>query len=114
MTRILRLSLVLTLVLCCPSGLALAAGSARPAGALGPLHFKSPTSMTPLTPARTQGTSLLNPSMPRPTWLADSDPDCESACSDQFMQCCTYGGCEQCSCQLALCRASCGDPWYGC
>ncbi|HEY2289215.1 MAG TPA: hypothetical protein VGM86_00815 [Thermoanaerobaculia bacterium] len=42
------------------------------------------------------------------------DPDCESACSDQFLQCCTYGGCEQCSCQLALCRAGCGDPWYGC
>ena len=115
MTRILRLSLVLTLVLCCVSSLALAAGTSRPAGTLVPLHLKSPALMTPLAPAKTpQGTSSLNPSTPRPTWMSDVDPDCDSACFDQFRECCTYGGCEQCSCQLALCRSYCGVPWYGC
>ena len=108
--RISRLPLVLTLVLCCVAALALSAAPSRPAGTRAPALHKPPTPPAPVTPAKaTQGKSPV-----KPIWLADTDTDCEIACFDGFYQCCTYGACEQCSCQLALCRAYCGDPYYGC
>ena len=115
MTRTLRLTLVLTLAFCCIAALAMAAGSARPAGARGPAFHKAPAPAAPSTSAKTpQSPPALSGSQLRAILLADSDPDCLAYCSDQWTQCCTYGGCEQCSCQLALCRASCGEPYYGC
>ncbi|HEY3572090.1 MAG TPA: hypothetical protein VGP73_29455 [Thermoanaerobaculia bacterium] len=43
------------------------------------------------------------------------DPDCESACQDQYYQCASgCSACDSCSCQLAYCRVDCGDPFTGC
>jgi len=46
---------------------------------------------------------------------AASDWDCEQACFDDYMQCASgCSACDQCSCQLAYCRAGCGVPFQGC
>src|SRR5882757_509450 len=86
----------------------MAAETPRPENAPIPSFLKSQPLVTPDFSAQS-----FTQKQPQPKWM-DSDPDCEAACFDQWNQCCTYGGCEQCSCQLALCRAGCGDPWYGC
>jgi hypothetical protein len=106
------MTLALTLVFCCAAPLALAAGAPGPADPPRPSLLQSQPLFALLVSAKApQGTSSLD--RPQPKWM-DVDPECDAACFDQFTQCCTYGGCEQCSCQLALCRSSCGVPWYGC
>jgi len=110
MSRILKMSLVLALVLgsVAPLWAASAPGNAdlpQPAKAPLPAFLQAQPNVSPASPAvQTQ---------PQPKWM-DAYADCEAACFDGWNQCCTYGGCEQCSCQLALCRAGCGDPYYGC
>jgi hypothetical protein len=114
MPRIVKMSLVLTFVLCCVAPLARAAGTSRPENAPGPSFLQSQPLVTPNLSAKAQqGTSPFAQPQPQPKWM-DEYADCEASCFDGWNQCCTYGGCEQCSCQLALCRAGCGDPYYGC
>lgn len=49
------------------------------------------------------------------TVAADPDPECENACFEQYLECARgCVACDQCSCELALCRAGCGVPWTGC
>jgi hypothetical protein len=44
-----------------------------------------------------------------------SDSECEQLCYDEYMQCAIgCPACDQCSCQLAYCRVSCGVPFTGC
>jgi hypothetical protein len=44
-----------------------------------------------------------------------SDWECEQACYDEYLQCALgCSACDQCSCQLAYCRVSCGVPFQGC
>jgi hypothetical protein len=113
MSRILKMSLVLTLVLGCVSPL-LAADLPRPEKAPLPAFLLAQPNVSPnLTAKSPEGASPFAQTQPQPKWM-DDYADCEAACFDGWNQCCTYGGCEQCSCQLALCRAGCGDPYYGC
>lgn len=107
MSRILWMSLVLTLVLGCVAPL-LAADTPPSTNAPASL----PSFLQSLKAPSPQGAPAV-PAQPRPKWM-DAYADCEAACFEGWNQCCTYGGCEQCSCQLALCRAGCGDPYYGC
>ena len=116
MPRIFRMSLVLALVLGCIAPL-MAADTPRPENTAGPSLLQAPSITPNLSTNKAQGTSpfaQLQPQpQPQPKWM-DAYADCEAACFDGWNQCCTYGGCEQCSCQLALCRTGCGDPYYGC
>lgn len=44
-----------------------------------------------------------------------SDWECEQWCYDDYIQCAMgCSACDQCSCQLAYCRTSCGVPFQGC
>lgn len=44
-----------------------------------------------------------------------SDPECEESCFQQYLECANgCSACDQCSCQLAYCRVSCGVPFTGC
>ena len=44
-----------------------------------------------------------------------SDPECEEIYFQQYMECVSgCSACDQCSCQLAYCRVSCGVPFTGC
>src|SRR5436305_7965875 len=110
MSRILRMSLVLTLALSVLVGVApLWAASApgtpdlpRPDKTPLPAFLQAQPNVSPaLTAKSPQGASPFV--QPQPKWM-DDYADCEAACFDGWNQCCTYGGCEQCSCQLALCR----------
>ena len=43
------------------------------------------------------------------------DEECEAMCFQQYFECANgCSACDQCSCQLALCRAGCGVPYTGC
>ena len=113
MRRILWMSLVLPLLLGCLAPL-LAADTPPAAKAPLPAFLLAPAPVSPDVAVKgAQGTAPTVQPQPMPKWM-DAYADCEAACFDGWNQCCTYGGCEQCSCQLALCRAGCGDPYYGC
>lgn len=54
-------------------------------------------------------------SSPSSSLESASDPDCESFCFEQYFECARgCVACDQCSCELALCRAGCGVPYTGC
>jgi hypothetical protein len=114
MTRTFKLTLVLSLLLCSVAAVAMAADAPQAAdNSIAPAAALS----TPAAGAASapSATAPLSSAALREILLGEGDPDCEAACYDGFTQCCTYGGCEQCSCQLAICRATeCGDPYYGC
>ncbi len=112
MTRILRLSLVLALAF----GSALFAGQAnpsQPAVGLAEILAAAPASGTPGgAPAAMTPATPLNP---LDGAVFKDDPECESSCFQQYIECASgCSACDQCSCQLALCRSGCGVPYTGC
>lgn len=58
---------------------------------------------------------LLTAFAAAPPATGDPDPECEQICFEQYYECAqSCSACDQCSCQLAYCRAGCGVPFTGC
>ena len=67
-----------------------------------------------LTPAVSSTPGAL-PSRPLDGVRFLVDEECEALCFQQYIECSNgCSACDQCSCQLALCRAGCGVPYTGC
>ena len=112
MTRILMLTLVLALALG-SAPLAAQANPSQPAVGIAAILAAAPASVT------SGGASLTgSPAMslsPLEGALFLDDPECENSCFQQYFECASgCSACDQCSCQLALCRAGCGVPFTGC
>jgi len=112
MTRILMLTLVLALALGW-APLAAQANPSQPAVGIAAIFAAAPASVT------SGGASLTgSPAVslsPLDGALFLDDPECENSCFQQYFECASgCSACDQCSCQLALCRAGCGVPFTGC
>ena len=60
-------------------------------------------------------TMLAPDGAPYGAHFVDVDWECVSWCQQDYMQCAQgCSACDQCSCQLAYCSASCGIPFQGC
>jgi hypothetical protein len=112
--RILIPALVLLLALGAMPLAAQAESSPSPVvagAAAGGSGGSSPGLASPAAPA----TPAALPAGPLDGALFRSDEECESSCFQQYIECSnSCAACDQCSCQLALCRAGCGVPYTGC
>ena len=113
MTRKLMLTLTLAVVLGTVPLVVQAAPSPTPVPdpASPPSSEAGPALVTPTAPAAPAGL----PAGPLDGALFMTDEECENSCFQQYFECAIgCSACDQCSCQLALCRAGCGVPYTGC
>jgi len=92
---------------------------------VAPLAAQAPPSVSTAAPAPGGESALFTPAVPStpgalPGGPLDgvrflADEECEASCFQQYFECANgCSACDQCSCQLALCRAGCGVPYTGC
>ena len=116
MKRILMSTLFLALFLTVALG---AAPAAQAGSCASPLAAQPPLSTDGagpvlLTPAASSAPADL-PAGPLDGARFLADEECEASCFQQYMECAMgCAACDQCSCQLALCRSGCGVPYTGC
>lgn len=69
----------------------------------------------PASPLSGEAGPAALPAGPLDGALFVTDEECENSCFQQYFECAIgCSACDQCSCQLALCRAGCGVPYTGC
>jgi hypothetical protein len=115
-------SFVVALALAGAAVLALSASPAAAQPTANPPAVAGPATAPPLppflAPAQSGGgvTAPMSPAaLPNGARFMDVDWDCVSACQDGYLECSrSCSACDQCSCQLAYCDASCGIPFQGC
>lgn len=114
MKRTLMLALSLAVALGAAPLVLQAASVQAPVAAPAPPPLTGGTGLAPVAPAPPAAPAAL-PGGPLDGALFVTDEECESSCFQQYFECAMgCSACDQCSCQLAYCRTSCGVPFTGC
>jgi len=93
--------------------LTLACAAAPPAVAASP-EAPLPALFAPV-PSGDGAVAPLSFLLPNGARFMDVDWDCVNICQEEYLECSRgCSACDQCSCQLAYCNASCGIPFQGC
>jgi len=113
MKTTLLLMLMLALTLSAAPLAAQASPSQAPITICQPQAGAAPVILVPEVKAQSPAPALSTDPLKDAIFLGD--PDCESACLDQYRECANgCSACDSCSCQFAYCRVDCGDPFTGC
>jgi hypothetical protein len=109
----LLLTLLLALTLSAASLAAQASPLQAPIATCLPQAGATPLLLAPEVKAQSPAPALSKDPLKGAIFLGD--PDCESACFEQYRECASgCSACDSCSCQLAYCRVDCGVPFTGC